>query len=593
MATSIAFDQNINPPPGVPRKTFAEVVYSFTEPESKEGGVTLFPPANAFSRQRQVLNDIIHMSAPVATLEPGNWRLDGSFIMPVLPHVQASLEFGWWSRAMSGGDCVFAEPLVISHEFGEEMDFDTLGIVFDTLAGNWCVDFEASFYDWYGGLLYRERVTGNGAAIANTSRAAMGIKKITIALFSTNKPHHHARVKELNFGAHIVYGQDLIQDVSSLYEADLHGRAIPIPSFGLRIHNGGVYDLLDPESIVRYFKTRQRFSFRIGLRLPDGTREFVQAGNFFLETWDVTDSHVSFKAAGVLSLLDRIQYVRNSFEEAAVGEIARAAYHGVDAVLASPPVTPFFGDVTVREALAMLAELSCCLVHEDGNNAIRFVDVLAGMPPSSRASFSGMFAVPSVKIAEYVNAVELAEYTPNTEWRQVANPELHPGRVEIRFGRPIKGEPEIVLPPGFRLEDVVSFATRLSANLCGDGPCKVLVYGEAVDFVRSDVTYPAPWHNGRQVTVPCKVDLPCMIVTPGFPAFREWFLSRKFALLLMRMEASFAWQQNPAVSVGSVLDVQVHGSGSRANMRVTRQELRFGGSLAGETRAVSTIARRL
>ena len=589
MVGSVSFNQNINPPPGVPRKTFAEVIYSFTEPESKDGGETVFPPANIFSRQHQVLNGIVHMSAPVATLEPDNWRLDGSFILPVLPHVQTSLELGFWSAALSDERGVFHEPLVFSHEFDKETDFDTLGIFFDTLAGNWCTDFEVSFFDFYGRLLYSERITGNDSAIVNTSRAALNIKKIVITLFKTNKPFHFARLKELNFGAHIVYGGDLIQSVNSLYEADISGRRIPIPSFSLRIRNKGVYDVLDPESVIRYFQTRQRFNFMSGLRLPNGSVEFVSVGNFFLESWNVTDDFVNFKAGGVLALLDKVPFIRNGFHELNINEFARSVYHHLDITVSSPPVTAFLGDISVRDALVMLAELSCCLVFEDGNNTIRFVDVLQAGPAAFGVGYQNMFSSPKINIAEYFNAVLLTEYTAVTELRQVANLFLEPGFVEIRFTRPIKGEPEIYLDEGFYFTDVVYFAGRLTGLLNGTGICEVTVFGEAVTFTKNEVMYNAPWHNGREVTVPYKVDLPCMVVTPGFPAFRDWFLRRKFGLLLMRLEASFSWQQNPAVFVGDSVNVQVHNSGTRSDMCVVRQEINFNGSLRGETRAVSAL----
>lgn len=61
--------------------------------------------AGAIDRPRQTINDTRAASAKYATLEPGLWRLDGSF--SILPDALSSVETGWWSASMSGADGVF------------------------------------------------------------------------------------------------------------------------------------------------------------------------------------------------------------------------------------------------------------------------------------------------------------------------------------------------------------------------------------------------------------------------------------------------------------------------------------------------------
>lgn len=588
MATSLAFDRNINPPPGEPRRTFAEVVYSFTEPESKEGGRQELPPGNAFSRPWQALNGIMHMSAPVATLEPGNWRLDGSYILPAPPCEQPGLELGWWSAAVSDGNGRFAEPQTIVHEFAEETDFDVLGVVFDTMGGNWCPRFEASFYDFYGGLLHSETVAADGP-LAQTARAGMRVKRVEIRLFSTNRPLSFARVAELNFGQSLVFGGGDIISVNALFEADPQGRSIPAPALELRVRNGGRFDVLDPESPLRYFRQRQRFHYRHGLRLPDGSAEWVPVGSFVLEKWEADDAAVTFRAVGASALLEKERYRRNTFEEMTVAEMVRAAHGGAVVSVASPSVTGFFGDVSLKEALAMMAELSCCLVHEDGGGALRFDDVLAGGGRAWPVGYGAMFAPPRASMGGYCNAVELAEYAANAEWGQVARVVLEPGPVEIAFSKPLVGEPEIGAPPGFALEVAAHSATGLSGVLRGEGAAEVAVRGLAAGFSKKYAVHRAPWHNGREETVPYRVDLPCMIAAPGFAEFREWFLRRKFALLAMRLSASLDWRQNPALGVGGAVDVRLRRGGPDVRMRIVRQELGFDGALRGETKAIAAM----
>ena len=146
---SAAYKENIYPK-GAPRKTVAEVSYSLSAPDSKEGGELNLPPGNSISRPWQVMNELRIQPAPVGTLEPEHWTLEGRFMIPVSTNVQEGLEIGFWSKSQSDEMGFFDDPLVIERIFDHVQTFNTLGIVFDPASGNCCTEFDVEFFDIAG-----------------------------------------------------------------------------------------------------------------------------------------------------------------------------------------------------------------------------------------------------------------------------------------------------------------------------------------------------------------------------------------------------------------------------------------------------------
>lgn len=277
--------------------TRVQVTYNLSALDSKEGGVFLTPAGNEFSRPEQAMNEIRAIGGPITTLEPGYWRLDGSFMLPRPPE-QSNMEVVFWIDQMSGvsvkewnyrldgswrlGEKPFAEldscgtfeePLIIEREFVNVQTFNALGITFDTATNNYCTDFEVFMYNAFGGLVCSEHIKDSTKAYRRTQRASHDILRVVIKLNKTNRPFRYARVTEIDFGIVLLYGGDVIQKIRMIRETALSGKSFPLPEMRLRILNKGLYDQLDSSTYAPYFQTRQRFEYNHGLELPGGSIE--------------------------------------------------------------------------------------------------------------------------------------------------------------------------------------------------------------------------------------------------------------------------------------------------------------------------------
>ena len=516
---------------GLDRRTKAEVTYSLVAPEAKEIGVVALPPGNPISRPEQIVNSITDISVKIATFEPGNWKLDGSFVLP-LPPAQSNMEVGWWGEHMSDENGEFQNTPIIEITFPVVQNVKRFGIAFDEPGDNYCSELEITVYNSVGDVILSERIN-NASAYAATSEGALNAYRVVYKLYQTNNPFRYPRVSELDFGIVVRFTGEDITSLGLVTEADPTGASFPLSQLNFFIRNNGRFDPLDPESYTQYLYRRQSFEYRHGLVMPDGSTEWAYMGAYCLQEWDTSDENVSFSAGGRTAIIENYTYYNSTLQTFTVGALIRRIldevklqYYIAPALDSSPLITGWFGERDYRDVLAKLAELSCCLCYENQQNTVEFTDISEASTPVTEINYENMFLQPRVKRAEYYNGINLKEYT-------------------VKQTTP------------------------------------------DVQFDSEEIFYPAPWHDPNEPDYPYSIDLPCMVVTPDFSVFRDWFLQRKFALLQKRLSCDNTWRQDPTSQVGDSATVQLNKKGDSLNMPIVRQTVEFnGGVLRGSTRTV-------
>lgn len=581
------------------RKTKAMVSFSMVAPEAKEKATVGLPSENAFSRGAQIIDNVTDITARVATFEPDYWRLDGSFVLPVTPET-SEMEVGFWGNKMSGENGYFTEIPTITITFEETQNIPKLGIAFDEPANEFITELEILAYNGLGVLIYNEKINDNKSAYATSADGIMGVYKIVIKLYRTNKPLRFPRVSEIDFGVIIKFGNDDIFDLSLITEGDPKGGRFPNSSFSLKIANKGRFDQLDSKSLAQYLYKRQAFEYKHGVEDGNGATKWVYCGAYYLDNWSVSDNEVNFSAVGKSSVLDKKTYYHSTFQTDTVGHWIKSILEraGFDHVIApildnSPPITGFFGNVTYREALAYLTEISGCLAYEDKQNTIRFVDTLGEFEAVDRLDYNNMLSTPKVKLESYYNGINLTEYSVSVKNGQLARTDISVDKsadITVCFEKPLYRTPAYTLTAGFALSNIVYNTMFMTATITGNGVATLTVTGDMAETVKSETFYPAPWFDPKEPVFAYTVDLPMMIVAQDYPAFRDWFLKRKFALLQKRLTCDIAWRQNPEREVGDKIFVQVNKKNQEIPMVAYEQTIEFsGGVLSGKTKTFGDV----
>jgi hypothetical protein len=515
------------------RRTVAEVSYELAAPEAKNNATADLPADNLFSRPEQILNNITDISHKIATFEPNYWKLDGSFSLPVYPAI-SEYEVGFWSAVMSDGDGKFEDDIIIQIQFTVSQDIPVVGIAFDRPSNNFARKIEVTFYGQTG-VIYSESTENNNTAYYQTTKGAEGIHRIVIIINNTNNPYRYLRISEINFGVLILFNDADIVNLSLVTSSDPAGKSFQFNSFSITIHNSGRYSLLDPDSHARYFQQRQSLEYRHGVYIDKdmiNDIEWAYCGNYYLDNWEVADDVVRFTAESKLSIIADNQYNDSTLNKFNLGTIfddilnpTGFEYVFPDNLYNSPPIQRWFGKIELRQVLAMLSELSCCMAFENNYNIVYFVDLTGESPIETTIDYNNIIGgVPKTKLDTYFNGIII---------REKIIIELQP---EIRF-------------------DTV------------------------------DMFYDAPWRDPLEIDYPYIVDLPMMIRGDGYAEFRDWFLSKKFEVLRNRIITDVSWRQNPALSLGEHIETQIDKR-HKTKMRLISHNIKYNGGLSGSSKLI-------
>jgi hypothetical protein len=580
------------------RQSRALVTIVDAPPGVKEAAAVQTTAQAMFSRPQQLLNGISHTTGKIAGFEPDFWRLDGSFMLPVAP-TQSQLEVGFVSAQMSDFHGNFAMPPEIVIRFAAAQNLPQICLMFDRATGEAAESARLRAFNAAGAMIMDETITGNGGPFMSSRHGAQGAARVVITILSTANPLRRARVAEVHFGRVMHYDGEDIAHINSVHQTDPHCNAFPQNRLRLKIFNKGRFGILGDTGDARHLQERQTVEYTQGIIDDTGTR-WSHIGNFALDGWQIKENFVELTALGRSCGLGDSVYHDSTFQMYTLGQMARhvAAAAGFEVHLPramdqSPFMPRFFGNVTHRAALMMIARLASCLLFEDSAGVLRFVDIVdeAGNT-ADRLDYEGMFAPPEVALGTFYNGILLTETLMSVEPGRVSHTDVEISgstNVMIPFDRPIFSGGHAAVAPGFSLIGSPRFhAMFMTATIAGHGRCAVEIHGNRADFAHSQHFYPAPWYTGGP-RHPYVVNLPMFFQNmTHLRQVRDWFLRRKFAMLAKRVAATAHWRQNPALGPGDRVHIQVDRAGRMLPAHVVHQELDFDrGVLRGKTKAVA------
>ncbi len=189
--------------------------------------------------------------APIATLEPFSWLLDGS--RELLDHQPLA----YWSEAMSGPDGRFEAPPEIRIAFDQRYTSPGLFLTFDTAAGDYCSHVTA---EWYRGenLLKKKDFFPDGPEYfcRQTVEAWDGI---VLRLNATSLPYRYAKLRRIVFGVARTFLRQELRNVHVTQEASIISSEVAVNTLDFT---------LDSRADVEYmFQMKQPVSAYDGDRL--------------------------------------------------------------------------------------------------------------------------------------------------------------------------------------------------------------------------------------------------------------------------------------------------------------------------------------
>lgn len=296
------------------RRMFARAVFDLVDPDAEIDGVSSNSESE-ISLSDQVVNRGQGSSDQrIATLELDRWLLDGSFEIRPDDPTDREGQVGWESDGLCGVDGAFALPYpYIEMALTNVSILQAVSLEFsdDPLDG-YPVDFYVEL--WSGSsLLETVEVTGNtGNIVVVGDFTVNNPTKIRLTIQKWSVPYRRVRLARFMLGLFETWDSSVIQDIDIYTEVTFSGLKIPYSSCTIRVENKNHrFDPYAPNAIFNSIEERQAIVVDLGLRLEDGSIEWIPGGTYYQQSagWSLQDLTVSWELLDIIGMLVKRKFV--------------------------------------------------------------------------------------------------------------------------------------------------------------------------------------------------------------------------------------------------------------------------------------------
>lgn len=231
-----------------------------------------------------------------ATLERNFTKVDGS--MRFLP--REDLDVIYHDTGIVSENTLETEEFALLVNFGsEEISFKGFSIDFGY---NYPTEFKI-----FTNNGKRLDITNNDKSLWVTDETFDKVRKMTILVRKMKYEGCRVRIKSLQFGLGLVYGNEYVLDSSLESYVSPISADIPQIDFMVKLKNDDKYFNVDnPKSAINYFETGQQLSIMYGYKLPDSNNiEWVKGGQLVCTEWESDDNTATIRGTDLLRGLDR------------------------------------------------------------------------------------------------------------------------------------------------------------------------------------------------------------------------------------------------------------------------------------------------
>lgn len=331
--------------------------------------------------------------APIATLGPGSWLLDGS------REILDQQPIGFWSEAMSGADGQFLDPPEITITFDERYTSPGLYLTFDPATGEYCGSVTIQ---WFQGAAKLHEGTYYPTGVEYfCSHTAEAYDKVVIRLNSTSIPYRFAKLTKIMFGVLREFNREELRNVRATQEVSIISSEVAVNTLDFT---------LDSETDVEYmFQLKQPVS--------------AYDGEILIGVFYISDSKRRGKGLydvsceDAIGVLDGEPYPARICANMSAKELIEDILDGhfdleLDPVFTAATVTGYLPDGTRRQALQQVAFAMTAMVDTSGSESVRVYKDREASPqkiPENR-----LYTGSSVGRSAIVTAIQVTAHSYST-----------------------------------------------------------------------------------------------------------------------------------------------------------------------------------
>ena len=451
-------------------------------------------------------------SVPYCTLEQNLWCLDGS--RKAIPETSID-KTSFISDVLSDDTCVFSGKIpTITINFDEIHATLIPGITlhWSTAYNEFAESFDVVAYNG-DTIVASKSVTGNKSVKSLIFVDIANYNKIVILIRKWCLPNHRARVEDVLVGINKVYGKGELFDYSHKQSVDPLSTSLPKFEINFSIDNvEGEYNPYNEYGLAKYLMERQEIKTRYGLKLDDGSIEWIPGGTFFLSEWYAKQNGITadFTARDMIEFMSDVYTESHNLSPRTLYELAvkilRAANlpttsGGVDrwvidkTRLEAITTTAPLPEDTLANCLQLIANAGRCVLYQDRNGFLH-IEPLKGSETDTSAdtdyeitSFNS-YSKSEVTLSKPIRQVKVKVYTYTSATESTTTEVAYPTEV----GQDTKGETIVIDNPLITsLTEPSALAewlyTHLSHRMTLDSSWRADVCIDALDIVQNKNGY--------------------------------------------------------------------------------------------------------
>ena len=407
-------------------ESFVEVSLNIADPDALASVSSLDNGAAYISTTPQVVSEVDKNAVPYCTLEQNLWLLDGS--RKAIPESDFGSN-GYVGDELSDDVCVFSGKMPIV-----TLDFPR---VFENLIPGITITWSPTYEEFadsfvvtaYNGstVIASKEVVGNCSTKSLVMLDIVGYDRIDIMITKWCLPYHRARVEEIFVGINRVYSKSELFGYSHSQSVDPLSTALPKTEIQFSLDNAdGEYDPYNEQGMAKYLMSRQEVKARYGLKLDDGSVEWIPGGTFYLSDWYAKQNGLTadFTARDLLELMSDV------YKEAQMVHV-RTLYDMAERVLTAANL-PLNDDGTVKwvideslrqittvaplpedtlaNCLQLIANAGGCVMYQDRSGNLHIEPLVANVSADYTISTFNSYSKAEITLSKPVKQVAVKVY---------------------------------------------------------------------------------------------------------------------------------------------------------------------------------------
>lgn len=408
-------------------ESFVEVSLDVSDPDALAVATPSDNGAIYISNSTELTKELEMTPSPYCTLEQNLWCLDGS--RKAIPESDFG-ENGYVSDVLSDDTCVFNTKMpIITIDFKQKFSklLPGVTIVWSNAYNEYPDTFEVIAYNGNTVVASKE-VTKNRSVKTIVLTDIINYDRITIVIKKWCLPNHRARIEEIFIGLNKVYSKTDLFDYSHSQSVNPVSTSLPKGEIRFSVNNvDGEYDPYNTNGLSKYLIERQEVKTRYGLKMDDGSIEWIKGGTFYLSEWSAKQNGLTadFTARDLLEFMSATYYDNvSTISERSLYNLAQTILESaelpknsegnvrwvIDESLKQIKTKAPLPEDTLANCLQLIANAGECVLYQDREGTLHIEPLKFNEEDYSISAFNS-YSKSEITLSKQIKQVNVRVYT--------------------------------------------------------------------------------------------------------------------------------------------------------------------------------------